>query len=176
MKFIETLPLLISGAVDKAEVKQKTAQDSTAVQSTFAFITIKIDDRTLEQLLGEFKEQQFRGQFLQVSVARESFLEKLKREREEANEFTAKKSKEATDKSSVADVSGELPSFKADIQSDDESSSESSEDDEPVVNKSKFVGVKGNSRYFGSDQEEEVEVDNSFLRKKSKRFLENGKV
>lgn len=157
-------------------MKQKAAQDSSAVQSTFAFVTIAVDDRALEQLLREFKEQPFRGQLLQVSVARENFLEKLKREREEASQYGTRKTNDALNQSSAAAVGGALPSFAAKIASDDESSSESSEDEQPVVEKPKFAAVNANSRYFGSDDGEEDEVDSTFLKKKSKRFLQNGKV
>lgn len=167
--------IFLTGAVQTAEVKHKKSQESDEIQSTFAFITISVDDQTLEQLLREFKEQPFRGQRLQVSVARENFLEKLKREREEAGQHQAKKTANAFNDSSASDVRGELPSFSVKIASDDESSSESSsseEEEEPVK---KTKPILANSRYFGSEDEVD-EVDSTFLKKKSKRFLENGKV
>lgn len=162
---------MLAGAVEKVELKQKKSQDSPEVQSTFAFITASFDDRMLEQCLQEFKEQKYRGQFLQVSVARENFLEKLKREREEANQRGANKASESLNNSSATEVRGDLPTFSAKIPSDDESSSESSEEDEPVVQKAKSTLSRNNSTYFESE-----EVDSTFLKKKSKRFLENGKV
>lgn len=161
---------MFAGAVEKVELKQKKSQDSAEVQSTFAFITASFDDRMLQQCLQEFKEQKYHGQYLQVSVARENFLEKLKREREEANQRGVNKVPEPSNNSTATVVRGDLPTFSAKIPSDDESSSESSEEDEPVVQK---APSRNNSRYFESEDEE---VDSTFLKKKSKRFLENGKV
>lgn len=113
-----------------------------------------------------------------MSVARENFLEKLKREREEASKHQSKKAANSLNDSSTKDVRAELPSFSAKIPSDDESSSESSsseEEEEEPVKHVKSTPAKNNSRHFGSEDEEE-EVDSTFLKKKSKRFLENGKV
>lgn len=174
-----------TGTVERAEVKHKKAQDSEVIQSTFAFITISIDDRKLEQCLQEFKEQQFRGQYLQVSEARENFLEKLKREREEASQHQAKKAANSLNDSSAKDVRAELPSFSAKIPSDDESSSESSsseeeEEEEEPARKAKTTPAKNISRDLSSDSSDESDLtdeeDSTFLKKKSKRFLENGKV
>lgn len=166
---------MLAGAVEKVELKQKKSQDSSEVQSTFAFITASFDDRMLQQCLQEFKAEKYRGQFLQVSVARENFLEKLKREREEASQRGVNKASESLNTSAATDVRGDLPTFSAKIPSDDESSSESSEEDEPVVQKAKSTPSRNNSRFFESE-DEDMEVDSTFLKKKSKKFLENGKV
>ncbi|XP_037036322.1 probable RNA-binding protein CG14230 [Bradysia coprophila] len=74
------------GTVNKVEVKHKRDPLSNDIMSTFAFVTIIITDSLLNQCLEEFKNEKFRGRFLTVSVARESFMEKLKREREESTQ------------------------------------------------------------------------------------------
>lgn len=168
-----------AGKVDRVEIKHKKSPDSDQVQSTFAFITIAIDDRGLGQCLQEFKEQQFRGRYLQVTVARENFLEKLKREREEAAQ--QKEKKEDTNKTEISTITARavLPTISTGDSSTSESSSEGSDDDD-IPNDVKPVVAKINgSKKFKSSSESSSESDNEdnlVLKKKSKIFIENGKV
>lgn len=172
---------IFTGFVNKVEVKQKKASTSDEVQNTFAFVTIGTDDRKLRQCLQEFKEQQYRGRFLQVTVARENFLEKLKREREEAAQ--QKQKKEESIEIHVETVKAVLPTISTGISDDSESSSDdSSEDERPNENKA-VVPQNGSKRFKSSsessdssDSEPENHEDNLILKKKSKIFLENGKV
>lgn len=166
--------------MNKVEIKQKKGTDSDDIQNTFAFITIGIDDRTLSQCLQEFKEQKFRGRFLQVTVARENFLEKLKREREEAAQH--KSTKVESSKSKIETVNAVLPTLSTGNSSSSESSSsdESSENESPPT-QSKPVAKQNGSKKFkssseSSDSDSIKNEDNLVLRKKSKIFLENGKV
>ncbi|XP_055326995.1 probable RNA-binding protein CG14230 [Sitodiplosis mosellana] len=167
------------GAVDKIEIKHKKGPDSDEVQNTFAFVTIGIDDRTLQQCLQEFKEQQFRGRFIQVTVARENFLEKLKREREEAAQHKPKK--DESTKVQTETVKAVLPTISTGNSSSSESSSsdDSSEDESPPT-QSKPVAKQNGSKKFKSSSESESDSneneDNLVLRKKSRIFLENGKI
>lgn len=160
--------------MDKVEIKQKNAPDSKEIQNTFAFVTIGVDDYTLQQCLQEFKTQKFRGRFLQVTVARENFLEKLKREREEAAQLKSKK--EDDSKQPVVTVKASLPTMsKGD--SSESSSDESSEDEAPNV--PPVVSQIGKSKTFkSSDSESDSDgnEDDLVLKKKSKMFMENGKV
>lgn len=151
------------------------------MQNTFAFITISIDDRTLNQCVQEFKEQKFRGRFLQVTVARENFLEKLKREREEASQTRQKKDESSVNAKEI--INTKLPTLSTGNSSSSESSSDKSSDDETPMQQTKPVGKQNGSKKFGSssgssDDEDEAEndEDNLILKKKSKIFLENGKV
>lgn len=173
---------IFAGAVDKVEIKQKKGQDSDDVQNTFAFVTIGIDDRTLRQCLQEFKEQQFRGRFLQVTVARENFLEKLKREREEAAQH--KPAKNETTQIQTETVKAVLPTISTgDSSSSESSSSDDSSEDESPPTQSKPIAKQNGSKKFKSssgssesDSDSNENEDNLVLRKKSKIFLENGKV
>lgn len=172
--------------MDKVEVKHKKSPDSDGIQNTFAFITIAIDERKLSQCLREFKEEKFRGRFLQVTVARENFLEKLKREREEAEKHTSKKdvehSKSTADKVEMV----ELPTISAAVSSSsDSSSSDDSSSEDESIRKPAIVKAKTNGNKFrkvvsssseSSDSESEQDPDNLVLKKKSKIFLENGKI
>lgn len=169
------------------EVKQQKNVDTGGIKSTFAFVTISIDDRTLNQCLQEFKQEKYRGRFLNVTVARENFLDKLKRERDEAAKLQAAKN-EHTEKranENVTEVKAVLPSFtaKSDAKSSSESSSssdESSSDDEVAKthNSSKANGTKKQLPSAGSSSSEtdDDEGNGLVLRKRSKIFLENGKI
>lgn len=170
-----TKKFAFSGAVDRVEIKHKKSPDSDQVQSTFAFITITNDDRRLQQCLQEFKEQQFRGRYLQVTVARENFLEKLKREREEAAQ--QKEQKEEPNKIEVAPTKAVLPT----ISTGDSSSSESSSEDEIPQDVKPVAKINGSKKFKSSSEDSsESETDNNednlILKKKSKIFVENGKV
>lgn len=171
---------LFTGAVVKVEIKQKKAPDSSEVQNTFAFVTIAVNDRALEQCLQEFKQQQYRGRYLQVTVARENFLEKLKREREEAAEYKQKKV-ELSGKQSET-IRAVLPTFSTGQSSSSESSSDdSSEDESSAKTEGKPFALKESKKFESSshsetESESDHNEDNIILKKKSKIFLENGKV
>lgn len=112
--------------------------------------------------LHEFKTEQFRGRYLTVSVARENFMDKLKREREESTQ----------PKQSPVNHGN----YEVNIR--------------PASTKNPFASQteKNNKivRTFDSDDESNVglqpTIDEAFLepdscvRKKSKSFTENGKV
>lgn len=129
--------------------------------------------------LQEFKNEKFKGRFLNVTVARENFLDKLKREREEA---AAKSS--GTNASDATNQHTELVSTRptlpvlatrpAATQSSSEDSSSSSDEDEPTPKKSVAI-PQFNQKPTIPDQEVD-EDGNLLLRKRSKTFLENGKV
>lgn len=171
--------------MNKVEVKHKKSPDSDEIQNTFAFITIAIDERKLSQCLREFKEDKFRGRILQVTVARENFLEKLKREREEAEKQTSKKDGEHSKSTDAKVEKVELPTISAAVSSSSDSSSsdDSSSEDEktkkpplvkPKTNGNKFRKVVSSSSE--SDSESDPDPENLVLKKKSKNFLENGKI
>lgn len=171
-----------AGPVNKVEIKQKKATDTDEVQNTFAFVTITIDESALRQCLQEFKTQQFRGRYLQVTVARENFLEKLKREREEA----AQSKQPSTSQSRKADseiVDAVLPTISTGNSDESESSSDESSEDESANQNApapKLNGVKkfksSTESSDSSDSDREIDQDNLILKKKSQIFLENGKV
>lgn len=161
------------------EIKQKKATDSDKVENTFAFVTITIDESSLRQCLHEFKAQEFRGRFLQVTVARENFLEKLKREREEAARFE-KSNKSQSSSEQTETVNAVLPTISTGNSDESETSSEESSD-EGEANQNASTAKQNGAKKFesssgSSDSEEEIDEDNPIMRKKSKIFLENGKV
>lgn len=172
------ITIFITGTVNRVEIKHKKAPASDEVQNTFAFITIGIDDFTLRRCLQEFKEQQYRGRYLQVTVARENFLEKLKREREEAAQH--QQNKEQSVKSQDETVAAVLPTISTGKSDDSESSSESSEEEEPPTKSKTIIKQNGSLKYKSSEEssesESEIDEENLILKKKSKIFLENGKV
>ncbi|XP_052894993.1 probable RNA-binding protein CG14230 [Anopheles moucheti] len=72
------------GSVESLEIKTKTNSLNDSVD-TFCFVTLQTEDRIVPQCIKEFQQQKFKGVYLNVTRAKESFLEKLKREREEAD-------------------------------------------------------------------------------------------
>lgn len=160
------------------DVKQQKDVDTGNIKSTFAFVTISINDRMLDRCLNEFSQEKFHGNFLKVSVARENFLDRLKREREEAAQSNATRNAQNEKSGNVAtDVKVALPTLAAASGSSSSSSEESdSEDEVSTVPQSKPKSVNGNRRN-SSDSESSANEDNELvLRKKSKIFLKNGKI
>lgn len=111
--------------------------------------------------LQEFKNETFRGRYLTVSVARENFMEKLKREREESTQSPK------TDVSTRADVSPKLNvstnPFRVDVKKNAKVLRTFSSDDEET------------NRSFTSQDSAFAEPE-SVIKRKSKLFTENGKV
>lgn len=106
--------------------------------------------------LQEFKNEKFRGRYLTVSVARENFMEKLKREREESTQ-SPKLNNTKTDVS-VNPIIVVANPFRLDVQKNAKTIQTFNSDDEesPISN-------------AGSEPE-------SVIKRKSKLFTENGKV
>lgn len=52
-------------------------------QALFAYVNLEINELELQRCLRDFANKKWKGEFLDVQVAKESFLSKLKREREE---------------------------------------------------------------------------------------------
>ena len=107
-----------------------------------------------------------------MTVARESFLEKLKREREEANQQT--KLVENVQPARETTVA-HLPTFKAQAESSS-SSEDSSPEEEAQPVKVVQNGHKKVASSSSSSSDSDSDEDDLVLRKKSKRFGENGKV
>ncbi|XP_035772836.1 probable RNA-binding protein CG14230 [Anopheles albimanus] len=125
------------GVVESVEVKTK-ANALSGTADTFGFVSLKTEDRIVTQCIKEFREQKYKGVFLNVSRAKESFLDRLKREREEAG--AQKQNKNATSSSDEpVKLSNdakpnkaqreELPTLPSLGQADESSSSESSDSD-----------------------------------------------
>lgn len=103
--------------------------------------------------LQEFKNEKFRGRFLTVTVARENFMDKLKREREESTQSPSNSaSVDVSSTPSQLMIKNNIKIIKT-FSSDDEDSNKSC------------------SSLSNSTEEREAVV-----KKKSKLFTENGKV
>lgn len=121
-----------------------------------------------------------------MSVARENFLEKLKREREEAQKLNSSKKCSEKQESTSVSINNSLhvlPKITTKESSSSSSSSEESSDDEPPQNSSKPSVSKqhtkkkaSSSSSSNSDSESGSDQDDLILRKKSKSFVQNGKV
>ncbi|XP_055638378.1 probable RNA-binding protein CG14230 [Toxorhynchites rutilus septentrionalis] len=127
------------GPVEAIDLKSKPNATNVDSLDTFAFINIELDDRTLRSCITEFRQQQYRGVYLNVSKAKESFLDRLKREREEAE--AAKQSSGVLNPYKKFDNEPKpveeakplpvLPTIKKKIESSSSESSSESEDEVP---------------------------------------------
>ncbi|KAG8226508.1 hypothetical protein J437_LFUL006898 [Ladona fulva] len=71
------------GNVQSVEMKQRTDDDGN-VLSSFAFVDIEMDTEKLYSCFRRFQSESWGDHKIKVEVARESFLDRLKREQEEA--------------------------------------------------------------------------------------------
>ncbi|XP_058061274.1 probable RNA-binding protein CG14230 [Anopheles bellator] len=122
------------GVVESVEIKSKPNALSGAVD-TFGFLSLSTDDKIVSQCIKEFREQQYRGVYLNVSKAKESFLDRLKREREEAESqkqnalsLDPYRKEAEDDQRHTAPTTVQLPTLPSLGKDDEVSSSESSED------------------------------------------------
>ncbi|XP_050100595.1 probable RNA-binding protein CG14230 [Anopheles aquasalis] len=165
------------GVVESVEVKTKPNALSGAAD-TFGFVSLKTEDRIVSQCIKEFREQKYKGTFLNVSRAKESFLDRLKREREEAgaqkqikSEATSTVEQSNDTKPSKADRE-ELPTLPSLGQPGESSSSESSDsdsDEEEEPTKKTSAPTAGP----GSNKKEEPELVKKW---NQETYIEHGKL
>jgi len=170
------------GVVQSIDIKQKKNVSENNNAELFAFINIQIDNNMLQQCINEFSQFKFNGNYLNVTVAKESFLEKLKREREEANNTKSKKN--ADNDGTTLNKEVYLPklpvisstNLKNDAQeSSSEESSESEEEEEIVVKKSSNV----NKKVLDDIEKDKIDDNDDYImitKKQSIGSYENGKV
>jgi len=73
------------GSVSKIEIKNKKDIDGN-ISQTFAFIDIGVSDSQLSQCISTLANKKWKGYLMTVQQARESFMERLARERKEREE------------------------------------------------------------------------------------------
>ncbi|XP_055602883.1 nucleolar protein 8-like [Uranotaenia lowii] len=165
------------GPVRAIDLKSKANPlDASAPVDTFAFVNIELDERTLRQCLTEFRQQQYRGVYLNVSKARESFLDRLKREREEAEQ--AKQNAVALDpyrksvpeKEEAPQELPALPTIAKEVASSSSESSSESEDEEPAPVRK--PSIDPNRR----QQPNKTEDDQLVRKWNQETYIEHGKL
>lgn len=135
------------GKVISVDVKTKEGNTNSDKSNKFGFVNIELDDYMTRQCIQEFKETAYKGFYLTVSVAKESFLDKLKREREEAAAAEAQKQEEQTKRPKYVEV----------------------ESEEFVIKPSKFKSEPVHTP-IGDDE------DSAFKKRSKGAYFENGKV
>uniref|UniRef100_A0A4Y0BNB2 RRM domain-containing protein n=1 Tax=Anopheles funestus TaxID=62324 RepID=A0A4Y0BNB2_ANOFN len=151
------------GNVESLEIKTKTNPLNDSVD-TFGFVTLQTEDHIVPQCIKEFQQQKYKGFYLNVSRAKESFLEKLKREREEAeaqkNNTSLldpyKKSEEAKLAKNTVTALPTLPTLGKANESSSSESSESESDDEASSAKAKPLAVTRDSRPPPPKEQDEI--------------------
>lgn len=161
------------GPVRAIDLKSK-ANPLTGSDDTFAFVNIDVDERTLRQLLDEFRQERYKGVYLNVSRAKESFLDRLKREREEAEAAKEKsgllnpyKKEEAESKVVVKEALPALPTIAKEVESTSEESSDESEEDEKPVPVRSVPTVR---------QKQQGEEDQLVRKWNQETYIEHGKL
>ncbi|KAG5676677.1 hypothetical protein PVAND_006494 [Polypedilum vanderplanki] len=124
------------GKVKSVELKKKNDDN------IYGFVNIEIEEKLLAKCIREFSQQKFKGNYLSVSKAKESFLDRLRKEREQQNvvgskllEMSMKSNSELENEKNVA---VQLPTINKEVSSDDSSS----EEEEEIVQKPKVIPVK----------------------------------
>ncbi|KAL9696653.1 hypothetical protein quinque_016232 [Culex quinquefasciatus] len=161
------------GPVRAIDLKSK-ANPLTGSDDTFAFVNIDVDERTLRQLLDEFRQERYKGVYLNVSRAKESFLDRLKREREEAEAAKEKsgllnpyKKEEAESKVVVKEALPALPTIAKEVESSSEESSDESDEDEKPVPVRSVPTVR---------QKQQGEEDQLVRKWNQETYIEHGKL
>ncbi|XP_046969997.1 probable RNA-binding protein CG14230 [Vanessa cardui] len=118
------------GDITNFDLKSKPGIDSD--KKTFAFVTISASNFNIESCIKHFANEEFQGNRLHVTRARESFLERLQREREQSQKNDNKQIEHAP-ASSLSNTFPKIdkPSFNKRKFIDDEI------DDTPIVKKNK---------------------------------------
>ncbi|XP_049536289.1 probable RNA-binding protein CG14230 [Anopheles darlingi] len=175
------------GVVESVEVKTKPNALSGAAD-IFGFVSLQTEDRIVSQCIKEFREQKYKGAFLNVSRAKESFLDRLKREREEAGAQKQNKNvttssvdpvKQPNDTKSSKATREELPTLPSLRQADESSSSESSDSEsdkeEEVEEPSKKPTAPNHAPTSGPESNKKQEPE---LVKKwnQETYIEHGKL
>ncbi|EDS28684.1 l-caldesmon [Culex quinquefasciatus] len=161
------------GPVRAIDLKSK-ANPLTGSDDTFAFVNIDVDERTLRQLLDEFRQERYKGVYLNVSRAKESFLDRLKREREEAEAAKEKsgllnpyKKEEVESKVVVKEALPALPTIAKEVESSSEESSDESDEDEKPVPVRSVPTVR---------QKQQGEEDQLVRKWNQETYIEHGKL
>ncbi|XP_058825608.1 probable RNA-binding protein CG14230 [Topomyia yanbarensis] len=163
------------GPVKAIDLKCKPNPLNDSVD-TFAFVNIELDDRAVGRCITEFRQEQYKGVFLNVSKAKESFLDRLKREREEAeagklsserlNPYKKCDTSAAVRKDDLVEPLPVLPTIQKEVESSSSGSSSESEDDGPEPAKTSVVR-----------KPKAKEDDDQLVRKwNQETFIEHGKL
>ncbi|XP_055700318.1 probable RNA-binding protein CG14230 [Phlebotomus papatasi] len=165
------------GVVSSVDIKIK--QNANNSSNKFAFVTMVIEESLVQQCIQEFREMPFHGHYLTVSVAKESFLEKLKREREEAAnaEVESKRPKKAEDQEESEEFVVRKNAFKSEMQD-----KPAVDDEETFLVKKRGQGARmingklkilGDPEYVPNDdslKEKPTERDSRSLQSEQKRL------
>uniref|UniRef100_A0A6P7H9Y6 Probable RNA-binding protein CG14230 n=1 Tax=Diabrotica virgifera virgifera TaxID=50390 RepID=A0A6P7H9Y6_DIAVI len=130
------------GEVSSIEIKERKELGQKNTSLFFAYVTTNIDAKSLDNCFNDFSKGKWFGQRVMLQIAKESFLDRLKRERQNQPLNIPKTETTSEEKPILPEkkVNG-LPKFtpKKHVSSDSDSSSTSSSDSEDEEEKPKLV-------------------------------------
>lgn len=145
------------GEITSVEIKERKELGQKNTSLFFAYVTIKIDAKSLNQCFNDFSKGKWLGQRVSLQIARESFLERLKREREsnpKTENVHVKKDEEPEKKVNGLKEAAVTKTF----SSDSDSTSESEEDEEkPIISNVKHTS----SSYLADDHISDLVIKNN---------------
>ncbi|CAG9835348.1 unnamed protein product [Diabrotica balteata] len=130
------------GEVSSIEIKERKELGQKNSSLFFAYVTVNIDAKSLNNCFNDFSKAKWFGQPVMLQIARESFLDRLKRERQSQPSNIPKAETTSEEKLSLPEkkING-LPKYtpKKHVSSDSDSSSTSSSESEDEEEKPKLV-------------------------------------
>ncbi|GJQ76196.1 hypothetical protein Trydic_g1939 [Trypoxylus dichotomus] len=70
------------GSIDSLEVRHRKQISARNKYPTYAYVTLNTDHYNLQQCFEDFTKHEWKGHYVEIQIAKENFLEKLKQERE----------------------------------------------------------------------------------------------
>ncbi|XP_056645944.1 probable RNA-binding protein CG14230 [Diorhabda sublineata] len=120
------------GEIISIEIKERKELGQKNISLFFAYVTIKIDAKSLNQCFNDFSKGKWLGQRVILQIARESFLDRLKREREsipKTENIMVKKYDEPEKKINGLKAATAIKTFSSDL----DSTSENEKDEEKYI-------------------------------------------
>ncbi|XP_072389078.1 probable RNA-binding protein CG14230 [Diabrotica undecimpunctata] len=149
------------GEVSSIEIKERKELGQKNTSLFFAYVTINIDAKSLNNCFNDFSKGKWFGQRVMLQIARESFLDRLKRERQSQPSNIPKVETTSEEKPSLPEkkingISKYTPKKHVSSDSDSSSTSSSESEDEEekpkLVNKNqKSVDIVKESQYHDPD-------------------------
>ncbi|KAG5897302.1 hypothetical protein JTB14_011465 [Gonioctena quinquepunctata] len=158
------------GNVVSVEIKNRKELGPKNSSLFFAYVNIQTDDRRLQQCFKDFSNGMWLGSFISLQIARESFLERLRKERENDKNKGKIITADSVEKSlkPIVQSNGIVKREEKYKVSSDSSSSESSEADEPSAKRTIVNDTKTKDSNFNLSVDSEKDYAPDFIIKNNR--------